>query len=213
MHAAPGARVVCSVPQVDVSAKIENSLAFGPPSTAAPIPVSGTLPVLVSVKTCAGHVKSPHPRVPEVVHEAGARVAATIPVTPVPESATGEPLTGTLAVMVTVPAFAPVEVGENVTVIVQDAPAASTAPQVPPARANTAGGGAGEVVATATAMLLASAVPVLCRVSVSAWLVEPVVTLPKASGPPVTFRIAVPPAPTNSTAPASTAPLVLRAVP
>jgi len=69
-------------------------------------------------------------------HVGGVRLALTVAAPPVPLRATGEPLTVTLAVMVTVPVFEPTLVGENVTVIVQEAPAAKVAPQVPPARAN-----------------------------------------------------------------------------
>jgi len=69
-------------------------------------------------------------------HVGGVKLALTVAATPVPLRATGEPLTVTLAVMVTVPVFAPAVVGENVTVIVQLAPAAKVVPQVPPARAN-----------------------------------------------------------------------------
>src|SRR6266404_4964610 len=67
------------------------------------------------------------------VQDVGVRLADTTAAMPVPLSDTGEPLTLTLAVMVTVPVFAPVLVGVNVTLIVQVPPAANVAPQVPPA--------------------------------------------------------------------------------
>ena len=56
--------------------------------------------------------------------------------TPVPVNATGEPVTGTLPVMVTVPVLAPALVGENLTMIVQVEAAAKVAPQVPPCLLN-----------------------------------------------------------------------------
>ena len=92
-----------------------------------------------------------------------------------PESDTGEPVTATFAVMVTEPVFAPVLVGENVTVIVQVVPAARVAPQVPPVRVNWFGVVGILVVATATVMPVASAFPVLCSVKVCAALVVPTV--------------------------------------
>ena len=52
---------------------------------------------------------------------------------PVPLRATGEPLTGTLPVMDSVPLTDPVIVGEKTTLIVQVAPPARLVPQVPPA--------------------------------------------------------------------------------
>jgi hypothetical protein len=52
--------------------------------------------------------------------------------TPVPLSATGEPVTALLAVIVTDPVAGPEIVGANCTTIVQEAPAANVARQVPP---------------------------------------------------------------------------------
>ena len=86
--------------------------------------------------------------------------------TPVPVSVTGEPVTATLPVIVTVPFAAPVAVGENTTLIVQLPPAPSVAVQLPPERVNGA--------VTATVTPVRAAVPVLCSVSVRVELVVPV---------------------------------------
>ena len=67
-----------------------------------------------------------------MVHEVGVSVAARTSATPVPLSATGEPVTATLAKMLSVPDTAPVAVGVNTTLMVQVAPAARVAVQVPP---------------------------------------------------------------------------------
>src|ERR1700722_16104507 len=126
--------------------------------------------------------------------------------TPVPLSVTGEPVTVALPpVMVAVPDAGPAVVGANTMLIVQVEPAARVAVQVLPVPcANGA--------VTATAAPVKSAPPVLCSVRVSAALVDPSATLPKASGPPVTLTMAMAGA-TYSTAPASTDLLVLRALP
>ena len=111
-----------------------------PPSVPCPMPVRGTFPVLVSVNTWDGSSEQARiPRMPEpgqfrawdTVQVAGVRVALTTAATPVPVNATGEPVTGTLAVIAAVPVDAPVAVGENTTLIVQVAPAAKVVPQVP----------------------------------------------------------------------------------
>jgi hypothetical protein len=100
--------------------------------------------------------------------------------------------------MVSVPVTAPVVAGVNTTLMVQVAPTFKVVPQVPPAvaRANTDG-------EKVSAILLAPAVPVLCRVRVLAALVVPTATLPKFSGPPVTLSIATGAWEPNSTAPGS----------
>jgi len=114
-----------------------NSVGLAPPSAACPIPVSVTFPVLVSVNTWVGAASGPTPLVAfPKLRDVGVRAALSTGATPVPLSATGEPATVTLDVMVTAPVFEPVVVGENLTVIVQEAFAAKVAPQVPPARAN-----------------------------------------------------------------------------
>ena len=113
-----------------------------PPSAPCAIPVRVTLPVLVRVNAWVGsrpQAITPKPvpgqfRVWRTVQLVGVRVALTTAATPVPLSATGEPVTGTLPVMVTVPFARPGgAVGENVTRMVQLAFAAKVAPQVPPA--------------------------------------------------------------------------------
>jgi hypothetical protein len=87
------------------------------------------------------------------------RVALRTAATPVPLSATGEPETGTFAVIVTVPVAGVVLAGVNTTVIVQVAAAGvSVTPQVPPALEKGA--------VTTTLMPVRSAVPVLCSVRV-----------------------------------------------
>src|SRR6267154_224641 len=104
---------------------IVNWVGFAPPSAPCAIPVRLTLPVLVSWKVWAGQPVPVHPPVGTfglAAHVVGVRVAATTGAAPVPLSATGEPVTLTLAVMVAVPVFAPVVVGENVTLIVQVPP-------------------------------------------------------------------------------------------
>jgi hypothetical protein len=114
-----------------------NSVGLAPPSAACPIPVSVTFPVLVSENTWVGAPSTPTPLVAfPKLRNVGVRAALSTGATPVPLSPTGEPATVTFAVIVTVPVFEPVVVGENVTVIVQEAPAAKVAPQVPPGRAN-----------------------------------------------------------------------------
>lgn len=78
--------------------------------------------------------------------------------TPVPLRETGEPLTATLAVMVTLPATGPGAAGENTMLIVQLPPAVNVVPQEPPERANGA--------VTETEIPVAVAPPLLYRVSV-----------------------------------------------
>ena len=156
------------------------------------------LPVAVTVTGCDALV------VPSVVEPNVSEVGETLTVraaepVPVPESATGEPVTGTLAVMVAVPLAAPVAVGVNTTLMVQVVAAARVATQVPPAAPAGLENGA----VTTTAMVVAPAVPVLLSVSVLAALVVPTLMEPKANGPPVTLRVAVAVPVPNSTAPGS----------
>lgn len=98
---------------------------------------------------------------------------APVKATPVPERATGEPVTTTLPVMVAVPLLVTAAVGLKITPMVQVLPAARVVPQVPPERENGA--------VTATVIPVKEAVPVLLRVSVWAALVDPTVTLPKGN--------------------------------
>lgn len=105
------------------------------------MPVRVTLPVLVSVKPCAGsrvQLITPFPvpgqlRVWDTLQLAGASVALTTCATPVPLSDTGEPVAVTLPVTLTVAFTRLVAVGENTTLIVHVEAAARVAPQVPPA--------------------------------------------------------------------------------
>src|SRR5271169_2111423 len=129
-------------------------------------------------------------------HVTGVRVAASTGVTPVPLSATGEPVTATLAKMVSVPDAAPVAVGVNTTLMVQVAPVARVVVQVPPDREKT-------VDEKARVIPVPAAVPVLCSVRVRAALAKPTAWLPKASGPPVTLSVATGATEPNSTAPGS----------
>jgi hypothetical protein len=118
-------------------------------------------------------------------------------VTPVPLRPTGEPVTATLPVMVAVPVAAPAAVGENRTVMVQVPVATVRVPvQVPPTLEKGA--------VTATVTPVKDAVPVLVRVKVCVALLVPVVTFPKARGPPVTLTIGAAAGPEYSTAPIST---------
>ena len=75
----------------------------------------------------------PTPRTAEVVQVVGVRVAVTTPATPVPLRPTGEPVTVTLPVMVSVAFTRPGAVGENATLIVQVLAPARVPVQVPPA--------------------------------------------------------------------------------
>ena len=139
--------------------------------------------------------------------------------TPVPPRITCEPLTAALPVIVSAPLKALSALGENTTLIVQVPAGAKAVPQVP-ARSPAARlkrGAAVPFEANASVMPVRAAVPVLCKVSViGSRVVVLFATLPKFSGPPVTLATAagVPPDPApNSTAPESTALLVLRALP
>ena len=118
---------------------------------------------------------------------------------PEPLSATGEPLTPTLAVIVAVPVNAVADVGVNTILIVQFAPGVKLPAQVPaaapPGREN---GGV-----TATVMPVAAAPPVFARVRVRAALVLPTPVLGKLNEVGVTRSIATLDADWNSTAPTS----------
>ena len=209
---APGARVVCpkncplpAGPQVESMRRTVNWLAFAPPSAACVIPVSGTLPLFVSVNICIGH-KKPQPRVAEVVQVGGASNPLTTGGIPVPLRPTGEPVTGTLAAMVTVPAAGPA-VGENVTVIVQFCSKAVVR-QGASAGASSACERRRDSDRNAGQKCVARVVQ--CQKSLV--LVEPTATLPKLSGPPVTLATAAA-GTTNSTAPTSNTPAWGRVVP
>jgi hypothetical protein len=101
------------------------------------MPVKVTLPVLVRVNASTGSRAQPRAGVGQLrawagLQFVGVRVALTTAATPVPVSVTGEPVIATLEVMVRVELTNPVAVGENTTLMVQLAPAASVAPHVPP---------------------------------------------------------------------------------
>src|ERR1035441_2026392 len=97
------------------------------------MPVSVTLPVLVSVKFWVGPATTPRV-VAAKVCAVGSSVALITAATPVPLSDTGEPATATLAVIGSVAGTEPAAVGLKTTVMVQVVPAAKVAPQVPPNR-------------------------------------------------------------------------------
>jgi hypothetical protein len=177
------------------------------------MPVNGTFPVLVRVKAWLGsrlQASCPTAPVPGqlrvwlTVHVAGRKVALVTAATPVPERATGDPVTGTFAVMVAVPFTSPGVVGEKTTVIVQVAAGANVAVQVPPDWAKGA--------VTTTVIPVKFPVPVLLRVRVFAAVVVVSTTLPNASEVGVTLPIATV-APTYSIAPASTLRFVFLALP
>src|ERR1700680_531509 len=94
------------------------------------MPVMPVVPVLLSVSVCAALVV-PTATLP---NESGPPVTFAVdgPVTPVPESANGEPLLANLLVIVEVPLTAPAAVGWYTMVNVQLLAAASVVPQVPP---------------------------------------------------------------------------------
>src|SRR5580704_2192009 len=107
-----------------------------------------------------------------------------VPFVPVPDKDTGEPVTGTLAAMASVPGAEPVAVGWNVTLIVQLVAAARVAVQVPPAVALAYGP------VKVRPMPVAPVPPVLLSVRVRAALVDPTPWLPNASEVGVTASAA-----------------------
>src|SRR6516165_4710426 len=140
------------------------------------MPVSGTLPVLVSVNAWAGsraQAAIPRPVPGQLAawtgaHVAGVSEAAITGATPVPVSPTGEPVTATLARIVRVPVTVPRAVGVNTTLMVQVAPFARVAVQVPPA---VPAGREKTAFEKVSEMPVPGAVPVLCSVKVCAALV------------------------------------------
>src|ERR1700687_2419774 len=159
------------------------------------MPVTVMLPVLVRAKVWAGQVNTLQPGFAVGLQLAGVRAALS---TPVPLSATGEPMTGTLAVMASVPVAAPAAVGRNTTLMVQVVPAARVVPQVPPAA--PAGRAKGPV--NAKVMPVAVVPPVFLSVRVCAERL-----VPNASDVGDTLRTATPLV-WNSTAPTSIAPAI-----
>src|SRR4029077_2850477 len=157
-------------------------------------PAKATLPVLVTV-TLIGLLVVPVAQLPKA-NGLGATLADRTAATPVPVRLTGEPVTGTLAVIVTVPLAVVVFVGVNTTLMEQLAPAFKVAPQLPPDRENGA--------VTTTAMVVAWAPPLFVSVRVCAALVVPTTVPLNVSEVGDTLRTANA-GTMNSTAPASTA--------
>ena len=122
--------------------------------------MSGVFPVLVTVIVLAT-LAMPVGQLPKT-SELGLTVAVCVATTPVPERATGEPVTATLAVMVTFPVEATAVAGEKTTLMVQVELAAKVAAQVPPAVPVGLEKGA----VTATVMPVAPTPPALDSVSV-----------------------------------------------
>jgi hypothetical protein len=88
---------------------------------ATAMPVTWAVLVLVSVTCgCSVTLVVPTKASPKFSSPVGLTLRSTL--TPVPFSATGEPVTVLLAVIVTDPVTAPAAVGANCTMIVQDAP-------------------------------------------------------------------------------------------
>jgi hypothetical protein len=91
-------------------------------------PVPPVVPLFRTVTFCAGPKLPPNAvKNTRFAGEAESRV-------PMPLSDTGEPATGTLAVMARLPAAAPGTVGRNATLTVHEAFAARVAAQFPPVR-------------------------------------------------------------------------------
>jgi hypothetical protein len=184
----------------------KNGCGVPPPNVNVP-PARAAFPVLVTVSGNGAEVVSVN-QLPKF-SEVGDTVAVRVTVEAVPLSETGDPVTVTLAAMVSVPENEPVVVGANTTLIVHVDAAFNVPLHVPPAVPAGREKGAVAVIA----MPVRVAVPTLRRTSCFAVLVVPVPMVPNDSGPPVTFAIAVAAPGTNSTAPASTNPFVFRGVP
>lgn len=201
--------MVKTEPQLDNNGRSAKSAVLAPVRLPVVMPVSVTLPVLVSVKAWDG--SKAHAALCRIVvpgqfrvvagnaYGAGVSVAETTAATPLPVSETGEPVTATLAFIATwPPTTRPSVVGLNTMLNVQVAPAARVAPQVPPG--TPAGRAKGPV--NIKPIPVAAAVPVLWRVRVCAALVVPSAWFPKFSVVGVTLSIAVAAPPlVGSTAP------------
>src|SRR5215472_658935 len=164
---AQDAPAATDVPQLFVCAK---SLAFVP-ITAILVMLSGALPVLLNITACAPLV------VPTVwlakVRLVGDRLTAGAemdPPVPVRPTVCGLPLA--LSLTVRVPVRVPVALGVNVTLIVQDAPAATDVPQLFVCAKSPA-----LVPVTARLVMLNAAFPVLLNVTGCAALVVPTIWL------------------------------------
>jgi hypothetical protein len=138
---------------------------------------------------------------------AGMATTGDVGATPVPVRATFDTVPGTLLllwVMPTVAVFAPVLLGANVTLMVQDAPAATDAQPV-----GVAVNIAALVPVTETLVTASGALPVLLTVMVCPPETVPVVTEPKASDGGVTAAVGASPVPVNATVEVDPARLLL----
>ena len=142
------------------------------------------MPVLVTVTVFAA-LATPVGQTPNA-SGLGLTVAVCVAAMPVPVRETGEPVTATLPVIVTVPVEATAVVGEKTTLMVQVEPTAKVAAQLPPARPVGLANGA----VTTTEMPVAPAPPVLESVRVCAALVLPASVFGNASAVGATARIA-----------------------
>jgi hypothetical protein len=169
-----------------------------------PVPLLVTVIVPVFVVVVAGVVTS------DGVGPEKPTIALAVPP---PVSETGEPVTGTLAVIVTLPLDGPTAVGAEATLIVQFAPADKVVPQLGAPAGNAPVVTRVNGPATTMPIVVAPAVPVLLSVKFWVALVVPVGTLANARDVGDTLSVAVAVAPVNSTAPASTEPFAFRLVP
>jgi hypothetical protein len=183
-------------PQVVVRA---NWFAFAPVSVIAlaapPVKTSAPTPSLAIVNTFAALVESSS--WPSNPNAEG--LMPTVGLMPVPSTPTDAGLPAASCAILTLALFVPVEVGVNVTLTVQVAPAASVAPQVV-VRANWLASVPVRVIALAPPPVKTrSAVPVLLMVTDCAVLVTVVRWLPKLRLVGLTPMIGVVPVPLNAT--------------
>jgi hypothetical protein len=204
VQAAPGAKVVPVQLSESVLKNQVRAFAPAPEFTATLLTVTEAPPAAAVFLKVTVPVPVPKFRIGvATVIDSGFGVTDTVAgTTPVPDRATGEPVTGTLAASVNVALTAPVAVGANTTLIVQLEADAKVTPQVPPAAPAGREYRGDEKVKP---MPVSVEPPVFCSVTVFAALVEPVATFPKASVVGVTLATAGPAGPVNSTAPTSTA--------
>jgi len=219
VQVAPGAKVVpvhVSDPGVTkLDSALKNQVKRPEPApefTATLLTVTDAPPAAAVLRNVT--VPIPVPKLPvgvATVINSGFGVMDTLAgATPVPDSATGDPVTGTLAAIDNVAGTETNAVGANTTLIVQLEAEAKVAPQVPPAPPAGREYRGDEKVKP---MPVRVAPPVFWSVTVCAALFEPVATFPKASVVGVTFATAGPAVPVNSTAPTSTELLAFLSVP
>lgn len=130
-----------------------------PPPNVNVAPVNPVLPVLVTVTSIGAEV-DPVNQLPEA-SDAGDTLAVNAAAELVPVNETGEPVTVTLAAMLSVPVNDPAAVGANTTLIVQVDAAFNVPPHVPPAVPVGRENGAVAVIAIPVRL----AVPTLCSTS------------------------------------------------